>query len=289
MIKKIYILGITGMLGYELFIRFNKNTQYKIKGSTRLNYCNNLNQYKNIDFNISAFNLKKIEKKLKKFKPDYVLNCIGLVKQKIKKFSNGYEVYYLNSIFPYEISKITKKISAKLIHFSTDCVFSGRKGNYCEKDNPDAHDLYGHSKQLGELNKRSDVITIRTSIIGHELSTKNGLLEWFLAQKKKCVGFAKFFFSGLTTFEVFTFLDLYLLKKNSVSGLIHLSSSKISKYKLLKLISKIYQKKIIITKDNKIRINRTLNSKYIERKLFYKCPSWEIMIKQMHLNRIKNI
>jgi dTDP-4-dehydrorhamnose reductase len=108
-------------------------------------------------------------------------------------------------------------------------------------------------------------------------------------QKKKCIGYANVFFSGLTTFEVFIFLDLYLFKKNSVSGLIHLSSSKISKYKLLKLISKIYKKKIIIKKDNKIRINRTLNSKYIENKLLYKCSSWEIMIKQMHLNKIKNI
>jgi dTDP-4-dehydrorhamnose reductase len=287
--NKIYILGITGMLGHELFVRFNKKQQYKIKGSTRLDYYKELKQYKNIDFNISIFNLEKIEKKLKEFKPDYVLNCIGFVKQKIKKFSNSSEVYYVNSIFPHEISKITKKIGAKLIHFSTDCVFSGRKGNYCETDNPDAYDLYGHSKQLGELKKRSDVITIRTSIIGHELKTKNGLLEWFLAQKKKCIGYANVFFSGLTTFEVFTFLDLYLFKKNSVSGLIHLSSSKISKYKLLKLISKIYQKKIIIKKDNKIRINRTLNSKYIERKLFYKCSSWEIMIKQMYLNKIKNI
>lgn len=287
--KKIYILGITGMLGYELFIRFNKTSEYKIKGSTRLNYYKELNKYKNIDFNISAFNLKKIEKKLKEFKPDYVLNCIGFVKQKIKNFSNSSEVYYINSVFPHEISKITKKIGAKLIHFSTDCVFSGREGNYCETDNPDAYDLYGHSKQLGELKKRSDVITIRTSIIGHELVTKNGLLEWFLAQKKKCIGYANVFFSGLTTFEVFTFLDLYLFKKKSVSGLIHLSSSKISKYRLLKLISKIYQKKIIIKKDNKIRINRTLNSKYIERKLFYKCSSWEIMIKQMYSNKIKNI
>jgi dTDP-4-dehydrorhamnose reductase len=287
--KKIYLLGVTGMLGAELFLRFNRASEYDVRGSTRLISCKQFKNFKNIDFEISAFNLKKIEKKIKIFKPDYVLNCIGFVKQKIKKFSNSSEVYYINSVFPHEISKITKKIGAKLIHFSTDCVFSGRKGNYCETDNPDAYDLYGHSKQLGELKKRSDVITIRTSIIGHELKTKNGLLEWFLAQKKKCIGFANVFFSGLTTFEVFTFLDLYLFKKNSVSGLIHLSSSKISKYGLLKLISKIYQKKIIIKKDNKIKINRTLNSKYIERKLFYKCSSWEIMIKQMYSNKIKNI
>ena len=192
--NKIYILGITGMLGYELFVRFNKTSEYKIKGSTRLNSYKELKKYKNIDFNISAFNLKKIEKKLKEFKPDYVLNCIGFVKQKIKKFSNSSEVYYLNSIFPHEISKITKKIRAKLIHFSTDCVFSGRKGNYCETDNPDAYDLYGHSKQLGELKKRTDVITIRTSIIGHELKTKNGLLEWFLVQKKSVLDMLTFFF-----------------------------------------------------------------------------------------------
>jgi dTDP-4-dehydrorhamnose reductase len=287
--KKIYLLGVTGMLGAELFVRFNKSSEYKVRGSTRLSSCKLLKEFKNIDFNISAFDLKKIEKKIKIFKPDYILNCIGFVKQKIKNFSNNTEVYYINSVFPHKIHSMTKKIGAKLIHFSTDCVFSGDKGNYRETDNPDTYDLYGHSKYLGELKQGSDVITIRTSIIGHELKTKNGLLEWFLSQKKKCVGFANVFFSGLTTFEVFTFLHLYLFKKNSVSGLIHLSSSKISKYKLLKLISQVYQKKIIIKKDNKIKINRTLNSKYIEKKLSYKCSSWEIMIKQMHLNKIKNI
>lgn len=277
------------MLGAELFIQFSKQSNYNVRGSTRLTSCNKFKNFKNIDFNISAFNINKIEKKLKEFKPDYVVNCIGFVKQKIKKFCNISEVYYVNSVFPHEISKITKKIGAKLIHFSTDCVFSGKKGNYCETDIPDAYDLYGYSKQLGELKKRRDVITIRTSIIGHELKTKNGLLEWFLGQKKKCVGFSKVFFSGLTTYEVFKFLDLYLLKGNSISGLIHLSSLKISKYKLLKMISKIYRKKIIIKKDNKIKMDRTLNSKYLEKKLLYKCSSWENMIKQMYKNKIKNI
>jgi dTDP-4-dehydrorhamnose reductase len=288
---KIYILGINGMLGSELFYRFNKNTKINTRGCTRSAYINNFSAFHNkIDYNVSAYELKKIKNKIKIFKPNYVINCIGLIKQKINKFVKFSEVFYINSIFPKEIYKITKLLNIKLIHFSTDCVFDGKIGNYNENSMPNATDLYGFSKYLGEKYlgelKGNKVITFRTSIIGHEMSSGHGLLEWFLS-KKKCLGYTHSFFSGFTTFEIFNFINKYInIKNQKVFGLYNLSSSKISKYSLLKIIAKIYNKKILIKKDSTVRLNRVLNSSLIKKKLSYHSPSWKKMITDMNKNKI---
>jgi dTDP-4-dehydrorhamnose reductase len=285
---RIYILGITGLLGSELFVNFSKTKNFTVKGSTRLKSFKNLNFLKRfdvdkIDFNICAKDLTVIKRKIIKFKPDLVINCIGYVKQKIVKKTNPTDVFYVNSIFPKKLYEITKKFNIKLIHFSTDCVFTGSKGNYKESSIPDAKDLYGYSKYLGELTG-SNVITVRTSIIGHEINTKFGLLEWFLSQKKKCLGFKNCYFSGLTSFEVFKFLKNNLIMKKKINGLFHLSTKAISKYDLLRIISTIYKKKILIKKDYKLKINRVLISKFVQKNLLYKPPSWVKMINEMKIN-----
>jgi dTDP-4-dehydrorhamnose reductase len=244
---RIYILGITGMLGSELFYRFSQLTEHKVRGCTRHKSINFfLRKNKMIDFNVSIKDLKKIKKKIYDFNPDYLINCVGYVKQKISKKTKKNEVFFVNSIFPKKLLLLIKNLNTKIIHFSTDCVFDGKIGNYNERSKPNAKDLYGRSKYLGELN-HPKVITIRTSIIGHEISTKNGLLEWFLSKKNNCQGYANSFFSGLTTFEIFNFINNYLFKKN-ISGIYNLSSKKISKYNLLKMIAKIYKKNITIKK-----------------------------------------
>jgi len=283
---KIYILGITGMLGSELFLRFSKISKYNIKGSTRAKNLKIFKKFNNIDYNVSAYNLNNIKKKLKKFKPDYVINCIGFVKQKIINSNQTSDIFYINYIFPKKIFEITRSLKVKLIHFSSDCVFDGKKGNYTEKSTPNANDLYGFSKYLGELNNKG-ALTIRTSIIGHELSSNHGLLEWFLSRDKSCKGYVNSFFSGLTTFEIFNFLHNYLFVLNkNLYGLYNLSSYKISKYSLLKKISIIYKKNILIQKDYSKKINRTLDSSLINKKLSYLAPSWDKMLKNMRNNRI---
>jgi dTDP-4-dehydrorhamnose reductase len=288
---KIYILGITGLLGSELFLNFINNTSFKVRGTVRLKSVKKLNYLKNsdvnqIDFNVSARDLKKIKKNILKFKPDVVINCIGYVKQKIRNASNNSNIFYVNSVFPKKLYEITNKLNIRLIHFSSDCVFNGSKGNYSESITPDAKDLYGYSKYLGELSEKN-AVTIRTSIIGHEINTKFGLLEWFLSQKKQCLGFKNCYFSGLTSFEVFKFLKNYLINnKMKISGLFHLSSKSISKYDLLKIIAIIYKKKIIIKKDYNLKLNRVLISRFIQKKLSYRPPSWVQMIKDMRISRL---
>lgn len=275
------------MLGSRLFLEFQKKDSFDVRGCLRGNSSDfNIKYKKKINAGIDAKNIKKISSILKSFKPDYVINCIGYIKQKISTNTEYQDIFFVNSIFPHEIYKITKLIKSRFIHFSTDCVFDGKKGNYKETDNSNAKDIYGISKFLGEV-KYQGSLTIRTSIIGHELYSKNGLLEWFLNQNKLCHGYSRSLFSGLTTLEIFNFIYFCIKKKLKINGLIHLSSKKISKFNLLKKISKIYNKKIIIKKDSFQKIDRSLNSSFIQKRISYKVPNWDEMIREMRLNQLR--
>ena len=284
---KIYILGASGMLGSKLFTEFIKSPKHKIKGSVR-KIPKKLKPFsKFIDKNTDVNNIVTVAYNLKKFKPDVVINCVGVIKQKILNKHDEKNTFYLNSIFPHELYKIVKSIKSRLIHFSTDCVFDGKLGNYNEKYPANSKDLYGFSKILGEVSYIG-TLTLRTSIIGHELNSNLSLLEWFLSQNKSCKGYTKSFFSGLTTIEIYKILLKILLKKN-LTGIYHLSSTKISKYELLKKISKIYKKKIVIIKSNKFKIDRSLNSTKLKKILKYKSPNWNNLILEMYKNHSNNI
>jgi len=284
---KIYILGISGMLGSKLFQEFLKKN-YKVRGYSRTVPKKFLKYKTKIDSNINIENITKLKKKIIKFRPKFIINCIGVIKKKIIK-SDEKKIFYINSVLPHEINKISNIINSRLIHFSTDCVFDGKKGNYNENDLPNADDIYGMSKAFGEVNS-NNALTIRTSIIGHELGSKNSLLEWFLhLDKKECYGFTDAYFSGLPTIEIFNFIEKFILKNKKINGIYNLSASKISKYSLLKKISKIYSKKIKIIKNNDLKIDRSLNSKKIKKLINYKSPSWDNLIKNMYINHNKDL
>ena len=283
---KVYIIGISGMLGSQLFKKFMLMDKFKVRGSSR-KLPKDFKKFKrNIDLNHDIEDLDLVNKKIKKFRPNVVINCVGVIKQKIYKSIDHKYIFYVNSVFPHELYKITQLVNARLIHFSTDCVYDGRKGNYKEIDKPNSRDLYGLSKILGELNYPNS-ITLRTSIIGHEIKNKLGLFEWFMSQKKNCQGFANCYFSGFPTNEIFNII-LKIINKKNLSGIYNLSSYKISKYNLLKLIAKIYKKKIKVYKNSNIKIDRSLNSKRLKNLIKYKSPSWEKLILEMYKNHGKN-
>jgi dTDP-4-dehydrorhamnose reductase len=208
-----------------------------------------------------------------------VFNCIGIV----KKRKNSKQLFLkINTELPKFLSSLTKSINFNLIHLSTDCVFSGKKGNYSEKDNPDPIDFYGKSKLLGEVVSNKS-LTIRTSIIGHEIQSSLGLLGWFL-KKKNIHGFTRCFFSGFPTIIISEIIYKYFLQKNKlpIEGLVHIASQKISKFDLLSKIKKIYKLNITIKKKSNFFIDRSLNSNMFNKKFKFKAKPWNYMIKRMY-------
>ena len=275
--KKIIIFGTTGMLGCTLFA-FLKKKKLKVTGVSRKR-----NKFTNKNIIVlKNFNEISIVKILNKFKPDFVINCAGKISHKINS-NNIIETININSYFPQFLANQSIKQKFKLINISTDCVFSGRTGNYRESSFPDAHDIYGVTKKIGEVNNNQS-INLRTSIIGHEIFSQKGLLEWFLSQKKKINGFSNVFFFGLTTLELSKIIYNYFIDKNFKFGkkpVIHISGEKISKLNLLKIIANIYKKKIIIKSVRVKKSDKSLNSDYFKSITNYKYPSWKKSIKEM--------
>ncbi|MDC1079937.1 SDR family oxidoreductase [Candidatus Pelagibacter sp.] len=275
--KKILILGSAGMLGHQLYNFFN-NKNYLVQGICRRNKSVPNKFFKNKQFlNLDLEKFDLLENTIHKYRPDFIINCAGVIKQKSYLYDKN-KIFLINACLPNYLRILSKKLKYKLIHISTDCVYDGKKGNYKEDDFLNSTDDYGLSKALGEVFS-DNCITLRTSIIGHELNQCNGLLEWFLKQKK-VYGFKKAFFSGLTTLELSKVIEK-LLKKKINNGIYNVASKKISKYELLVLINKIYDKNITILPSNKLKIDRSLNGKLFEKKTNIKISSWKKMIVEM--------
>ncbi len=224
---------------------------------------------------------------LSKVNPEVVINCAGLTKHK-KEADNPAIVMPINALMPHQFASVCNNRKIRFIHISSDCVFSGSKGGYIEEDMPDALDLYGRSKALGELIE-GDAITLRTSTIGHEINTNYGLLEWFLAQGDECLGFAKAIFSGLPSIVFAEVIKDYVLPNPHLKGLYHVSADPINKYDLLKLIAKIYDKKIVIKQDCEFTIDRSLNYEKFKAATGYIPAAWPDLIETMYKNHRADI
>lgn len=212
--------------------------------------------------------------------PDVVVNCVGLIKQ-LEQASDPLSVLPVNAMLPHRLARLCEIAGSRLIHVSTDCVFSGSKGNYVEEDLSDATDLYGKSKYMGEV-VYPNCVTLRTSIIGHELTGKNALVEWFLSQEGSVQGFSKAIFSGLTTIELSRVVRDYVLDNNSISGVYHVASAPINKYDLLSQIADVYNKQIKIDRNIDFVIDRSLDGNRFLQATGYVTPSWPELILQMH-------
>jgi dTDP-4-dehydrorhamnose reductase len=280
---KLLILGPTGLLGSTLLKYFSNQSHFKCYGVIRKNLdSNKLKNIKNIKLHkIDYKNKNSIIKAFNDIKPNLIINCIGVVKQLTHKNQLS-EIIRVNSFLPHYLAElVSQQKKVKLIHFSTDCVFLGSKGNYKETDLADTQDIYGRSKLLGELTY-PNTLTLRTSIIGHELKTKYSLLNWFLDQNKPVKGYKNAIFSGLTALEIAKILDKFIIPKNNLEGVYHLSGKVISKYDLLSLIKIVYKKNIKINITRNVKINRSLNSKPIQKITGYKPRSWTKIVKEMY-------
>jgi len=249
-IEKCLVLGGEGMLGHMVVKYINSLPNFETYFTTR-------NKEKGIYFDAYK-DIEKIKDIIKKIKPGLVINCIGIINSLIKEHNKD-KVIFLNSYFPQKLANVCKLNNSKLIHLSTDCVFSGKEGGYTENSPYSPVDFYGVSKAAGEI-KDNHNLTIRTSIIGPEIKEpKNGLLEWFLSQEGKEVkGFTKAIWSGLTTLELAK--KIIEMHQKNITGLINIVSEPITKYDLLHLIKEIHNIDIIINADNALVCNRSMKS-----------------------------
>jgi dTDP-4-dehydrorhamnose reductase len=279
---KILVLGASGMIGHVMLRYFAQSPGYSVAGSVR-----------------SAHDMQLLPEALRarlvcgsdvdtdsllqlfdQVRPDVVVNCIGVVKQAAEA-EDALAAIPINSLLPHKLLRLCKLAGARLIHFSTDCVFSGAKGMYRETDCADATDMYGRSKLLGEV-QDPQAVTLRKSVIGPELAGAHGLLGWFLAQRGRTRGFTRAIFSGLTTLELARVLRDVVLPRTELHGVLHLAAEPISKYQLLTLIARVYGSSIEIEADDGLAIDRSLDAGLFHRLTGYSAPSWPEMVSAMH-------
>jgi dTDP-4-dehydrorhamnose reductase len=229
---------------------------------------------------VDAAEFATVRQTLAEIQPDVVINCIGIVKQ-VREAQDPVASIAINALFPHQLQRECAMRNARLIHVSTDCVFSGRRGAYREDDSPDPVDLYGQSKQLGEPSG-AHCLTMRTSIIGREIADAHGLVEWFLSQRGRHVkGYANAIFSGLTTLALSRVVAQLLRDNAEVTGLYHVSADHISKHDLLVLLRDAYGLDTEIEVDEAVRIDRSLDSSRFRQETGIVPPAWPAMIAEL--------
>jgi dTDP-4-dehydrorhamnose reductase len=270
------------MLGNAVLRFFFESSGFEIFGSVRSSNTLQFipkNLHSNIITNVDVDNYDNLITVFANVHPDLVINCIGLVKQ-LTSSDDPLTAIPINSLLPHRLSKLCEIVGARLVHMSTDCVFSGIKGMYTESDISDAHDLYGRSKYLGEVDY-SNSITLRTSIVGHEINGARSLIDWFLSQERSIKGYSRAIFSGLPTVEIARIIRDYVIPHPELHGLYHVSAEPINKYELLKQVAEIYGKTIEIVPDDQFIIDRSLDSSRFRELTGYVPPTWSELITTM--------
>ncbi len=273
----VLVLGSSGMLGHVFCDYFQNKFQlhgtlkkslktYEDLGNSKINYFDNVDVLKE----------NFLEKIIADCNPNFVINCIGITKQ-IANESDKEIIHFINGEYPRIIEKLCKQKKSKLIQLSTDCVFSGKKGNYTEEDDRDADDIYGISKIKGEIKDSDCCLTLRKSTIGLEIQNNHGLIEWFLGQKE-IDGYKNAIFSGLTSYELARVIEKIMIDFPKLHGLYNVSSNPINKYDLLKKLSILLKREIKIKPFEDFFCDRSLNSSRFIEKTGYNPPSWERML-----------
>ena len=279
---RILILGGSGMLGHKLWqvYRNRFDTWATVRSSYRAYARYDLFDSQRLLGGVDAFNFDTVVRALVTVQPDVVINCTGIIKQ-LAAAKDPIVSLTINSLFPHRLALLCQASGARLIHISTDCVFSGRKGMYTEDDVSDAADLYGRSKFLGEVGAPG-CLTLRTSIIGRELQTASGLVEWFLSNREGRVrGYTRAIYSGLTTLALADIITDILERHPELSGLYHVSSEPINKYDLLCLLRDAFGVQVEIEPYAEVQIDRSLDSSRFRAATDFTPPTWSDMIKAM--------
>lgn len=279
----VLVLGASGMLGSEVVRALSQKESLFVIGTIRSNFAmfERPPISKNVKLEkLDVNNIDELTNIFIKYRPKAIINCVGVIKQ-LESSKDPLITIPVNALLPHRLLQLCRLIDARMIHISTDCVFSGSKGGYVESDFTDAGDLYGKSKALGEISNSGHAVTLRTSIIGHELTTNYGLVDWFLSQQHSVKGYSNAIFSGLTTNELADVISNVVLPKQELNGLYHVASTPINKYELLKIVSAQYSKDIEIVPDHEVKIDRSLDASKFNAATGYQAPSWPELVRVM--------
>ena len=279
---RVLVLGASGMLGNAVFRQFAESPKYEIFGSVRSSAALRLlpnDLHPSVISGIDMENVDSLTHLFAVVHPDVVINCIGLVKQ-LAEADDPLIAIPINSLLPHRLARLCELAGARLVHMSTDCVFSGEKGMYTEADAADAKDLYGRSKYLGEVDY-PHAITLRTSIIGHELDGARSLIGWFLAQEGSVKGYRRAIFSGLPTVEIARVIRDHVISHPDLHGIYHVSAEPINKFDLLTLVAQTYGKAIDISADDQLVIDRSLDSTRFRQATGFKPKPWPELVRSM--------
>lgn len=279
---KILVLGASGMIGRAMFNGLAQRSDWQVFGVVRSKTFEGAAPGK-VVAGIDLTNHDHLERLFAQTHPDIVVNCAGLTKH-LPEGNTPISALAMNALLPHRLAQLCEIIRARLVHVSTDCVFSGSAGNYSELDVTDSTDVYGKTKALGEVFE-GNVITLRTSTIGHEYATSFGLLEWFLGQRE-CMGFRNAIFSGLPSVEFVRVVRDIVIPDQSLRGLYNVGGSPIDKLSLLQQIARTYKKEIAINVDEAFRINRSLNADKFSEATGYRAPAWPELIDAMYQDYI---
>ncbi len=282
--RRVLILGATGMLGHTLMSQLTRDASLDVHGSARsagaLAETFGPDLLSRVTSGMDATDPALIDRLLDRVHPDVVVNCIGVIKQDSSAGDTG-RMMALNAELPHLLADACEERRARLIHISTDCVFSGRRGRYVESDEPDPIDTYGRSKLLGEVH-RSSAVTLRTSFIGHEIGSQRSLVDWFLSQVGTVNGFTKAIYSGLTAVELAHLLASAVFPREDLTGLYHVASTPISKYELLSMIALEYGWKGQLVPSSELERDRSLVADSFRAATGYRAPEWPVMINEMY-------
>jgi len=279
---RVLILGGDGMLGHQLLRSLSGEHEVRVtlRREEEAYRAHRLFDGANACFGVDVRDHDRLLEVFSRFRPQAVVNAVGVVKQR-PEAKEPLPSIEINALFPHRLVRLGDAVGARLIHLSTDCVFSGRKGGYRETDPPDPEDLYGRTKLLGEL-REAPALTLRSSIVGLELGRRQGLVEWFLASRNAVKGFRRAVFSGLTTQEMARVIGRLLVRHPDLSGLFHVASTPIDKYTLLSRIGQaLGREDVQVEPDDSPVCDRSLDAEAFRTATGYVAPAWEEMLKEL--------
>ena len=277
------MLGASGMIGNAMLRVLDEHEDLDVFAVTRSSGVERFFPTKITERLMTGIDVENHDALMDAFchvRPRVVINCIGLIKQ-FAEASDPLRSIPVNALLPHRLARLCDVSGARLVHLSTDCVFSGEQGGYTESDLSDARDLYGVSKYLGEVNYPNS-ITLRTSAIGHALNSSRGLIDWFLGQQGQCRGYTRAVFSGLPSMVLAQIVRDVIIPESGLHGLYHVAADPIAKFDLLKLVAEVYGKSIEIIPDDSLQIDRSLNAGRFRAATDYVVPEWPELVRVLH-------